>query len=318
MLVSKCRLHQIGKHIIPNNRQELRAFLFVCNEKKRLPYILDYHRKLGIQRFFIVDNMSDDGTVEYLLGQTDVHLFQTHEVLHRQDMWRHLVIKKYDCGNWWLCIDADELFMFPGMETRSLYELTRHLDREKKTAMPAIFLDMYSKDAIGATQYSAGEDPRKKCAYFDPPAYRTYKQQYIGCTGDIDYVLVGGMRERVFGKEASCMKFPLVKYKKGTFLPRGLNYVEGADISSARGCIMHFKYFCDFITKAEREASRNLYWNQGEEYKRYNDVLKEHGGDINLWFDKSIEYEGPSQLIQLGIMYDITQDDQKASCITSN
>ena len=47
------------------------------NEIIRLPYFLEYYRKLGVAHFLIVDNDSDDGTGEYLADQPDVSLWHT-------------------------------------------------------------------------------------------------------------------------------------------------------------------------------------------------------------------------------------------------
>ena len=44
----------------------------VRNEIVRLPYFLDYYRRLGAGHFLVVDNGSDDGTHEYLADQPDV------------------------------------------------------------------------------------------------------------------------------------------------------------------------------------------------------------------------------------------------------
>ena len=46
---------------------EIIAFGCFRNEKLRLPYLLEYHKNLGVNRFFIIDNASTDGTVDYLL-----------------------------------------------------------------------------------------------------------------------------------------------------------------------------------------------------------------------------------------------------------
>jgi len=42
-----------------------------------LPWFLSYYRKIGVDKFFIIDNDSDDGTADYLSNQKDVHLFWT-------------------------------------------------------------------------------------------------------------------------------------------------------------------------------------------------------------------------------------------------
>ena len=51
---------QDGKPVIeePN---EVRLFLVVQNEVARLPYLFSYYKNLGVGRFFVVDDRSDDG-----------------------------------------------------------------------------------------------------------------------------------------------------------------------------------------------------------------------------------------------------------------
>jgi hypothetical protein len=60
---------------VNNNRTEIRAFMTVRDEKLRLPHSLDHHRKLGVSRFFVIDN----GSTEFLLAQSDCHVFLTRE-----------------------------------------------------------------------------------------------------------------------------------------------------------------------------------------------------------------------------------------------
>ncbi len=56
---------------------QIRAFATCRDERLRLPAFLKHYRDLGIDRFFIVDNDSNDGTADYLVDQPDVHLFRT-------------------------------------------------------------------------------------------------------------------------------------------------------------------------------------------------------------------------------------------------
>jgi hypothetical protein len=58
--------------------REIRLFSKCRNEKLRLPAFLADYRKLGVARFFIVDNASDDGSAEFLCAQPDVHVFHTY------------------------------------------------------------------------------------------------------------------------------------------------------------------------------------------------------------------------------------------------
>ena len=52
-------------------------FSTVRNEAVRLPFFLDHYRKLGVVHFLIVDNGSDDGTLELLRQSEDVSIWQT-------------------------------------------------------------------------------------------------------------------------------------------------------------------------------------------------------------------------------------------------
>ena len=47
------------------------------NELARLPYFLEYYRAKGVGAFLTVDNGSTDGSVEFLIEQPDVYLWQS-------------------------------------------------------------------------------------------------------------------------------------------------------------------------------------------------------------------------------------------------
>ena len=69
-------LQRIDSHPIYDSRDEIRAFMTVRNEALRLPSTLRHHRTLGVDRFFVLDNGSTDGTLDYLAGEPDVTRFE--------------------------------------------------------------------------------------------------------------------------------------------------------------------------------------------------------------------------------------------------
>ena len=73
------RLERLDDNQICDSCTEIRLFAKVRNEALRLPYFLAYYRKLGIDRFFIVDNGSADHTVEILRRNSNCHIFQTDQ-----------------------------------------------------------------------------------------------------------------------------------------------------------------------------------------------------------------------------------------------
>ncbi len=70
-------LYRLDRHPIPPALGEIRLFTRLRSQAHRLPAFLAFYRAQGIDRFFIVDNGSDDGTRDYLLAQPDVHLYLT-------------------------------------------------------------------------------------------------------------------------------------------------------------------------------------------------------------------------------------------------
>src|SRR6056297_1651671 len=58
-------------------RRDILLFCTLRNERIRLPWFLDYYRRLGVAHFLFVDNGSTDGGAEYLAEQDDVSVWTT-------------------------------------------------------------------------------------------------------------------------------------------------------------------------------------------------------------------------------------------------
>ncbi len=55
----------------------------IRNDVNRLPFLLDYYRRLGIQHFIFVDNESNDGSEAFLIEQPDVRFFERKDATAR-------------------------------------------------------------------------------------------------------------------------------------------------------------------------------------------------------------------------------------------
>src|SRR5213593_2484584 len=125
---------------------KIRAFAKCRNERLRLPAFLRHYRALGVDRFFIVDNGSTDGTMEYLAEQGDVRLFRTagrfSEARGGTD-WLNALLQEFGGDSWCVTVDVDELLVYPGSEGASLRLLTEYLDRNASEALSCLLLDLY-------------------------------------------------------------------------------------------------------------------------------------------------------------------------------
>jgi hypothetical protein len=286
-------------------------FVTIRNEQVRLPYFLDYYRKLGVDHFLVVDNGSDDGSRDYLAAQPDVSLWTTkagyRQARYGMDWLMHL-LRRHGSGNWCLTVDVDEFLVYPFCETRPLRALTDWLDNAGVRAFAAMMLDMYPKGAMHEQPYREGQNPFEIAQYFDSGNYtirRNWPYQNLW--------IQGGPRARLFfgdqPKKAPAMnKIPLVKwdpiyaYVSSThmLLPRGLNLAyEAAGGEKPSGCLLHAKFLDTFAMRAEEELRRGQHYAESHEYRAYREgIAKER----DLWCNWSEKYINWRQLEILGLM----------------
>ena len=166
------------------------------NEGVRLPYFLEYYRKMGIGHFFFVDNDSDDGSLDYLADQPDVSVWSTKASYKRARFgvdWLNWLQMKHAHGHWVLTVDPDEFLVFPFCDTRPLRALTDWLDASSIKSFSAMLLDMYPKGRLDEQPYQAGQNPIDIACWFDSGNYTISRNHSFG-----NLWIQGGPRSRVF------------------------------------------------------------------------------------------------------------------------
>lgn len=334
--IKPVRLTRLDTITIPEGRQECRAFMVVRNELLRLPHVLDYHRALGVARFFIVDNSSTDGTERFLLRQPDCHLFTTAdsyaEAWWGVDWVNHL-IERHGQEHWCLVIDADELLVYPDCEDISLPALCEYLDRSGADGMFALMIDMYSRKPVSEAVYTTGSF-LDVCSYFDSD-YRLRRRP--GLRPFPPYELIGGPRLRRFFPEFTSMSFlrldllrlaqfarrkvgiwgttwavtppkltkiPLMKGGRGRWLTS--HVTTRLKLADMRGALLHFKYFADFHDRVVAARASGEHADSGTEYARYDKALRDDAR-LGLYYGGSIEYRQSTDLARFGLIADHRQ-----------
>ena len=287
------------------------AFSTVRNEIIRLPYFLEYYRKLGVQHFLMVDNDSDDGTRDYLAAQPDVSLWHTahsYKLSRFGVDWLTWLLIKYGHGHWCLTVDADEIMVYPHCDTRSLAQLTAWLDQAGAQSFGAMMLDMYPKGALNAQPYQTGQNPIEILRWFDSDNYHSQMQAELQ-----NLWIQGGVRERVFfadrpARAPTLNKTPLVKWNKRfayvssthSLLPRYLNQVFDTDgTGKTTGVLLHSKFLHMVVDKSREEKHRQEHFANSSLYDDYYDSLAQ---SPDLWDENSCEYIGWQQLEALGLL----------------
>ena len=305
-------LSRKDNRVISIQSRDILCFMCVRNELPRLPYWLSYYRRLGISKFFVIDNDSGDGTLEYLLDQPDVHVWHTARSFREARCgtdWIELLLQNYGVNRWCLVVDADELLCYPDYERRRLEALCADLDRKGKKAFLAILLDMYSDKPINETHYRPGLDFREVCPFFDRTFYHFKTDNFFGHDEHPSYF--GGLRQRVFGggepgrdeRHFYCLnKVPLIKYDPSFVLSDNLHWTNCKEIAEETGCLLHFKYFSSFVNSARKEFERKEHWNYGMQYAQYAKTINNNPNLILFSEEHSVRFRDSRQLVKLGIM----------------
>lgn len=286
---------------------EILCCVVARNERVRLPWLLDYYRRLGVDRFLCIDNESDDGSIEWWLAQPDVHLWTSGLSFKRANFgsaWFELLLRRYGVGHWCLTIDADELLLYEGAPDRSLKVFCADLDRRGLRAATGLLLDLYSDRPIRETQYREGDDPLALCPYFDRNAWHRHYPlagQYHNQT-----IFFGGVRQRVFPAEHDFLlsKCVLLRYEPDVVLASGqhLTNIAAQRLAHEQVCLLHFKFLASFRDYAANEAQREAHAMAGEQYKAYDRELA-RDPDLCLFDpDQSVRFSGTAQLRELGIL----------------
>lgn len=290
---------------------DLLAFSTLRNEHIRLPFFLDYYRNKGINHFLIVDNDSDDGSLEYLMEQPDVSVWHTRKSYKKSKFgvdWLNWLQFRYGHNHWCLVVDPDEFFIYPFCDTRPIRALTDWLDASSIKSFSAMLLDMYPRGPITEQPYQSGQDPMDIACWFDAGNYTMTKNPQYG-----NLWIQGGPRSRVFFPDEpelapALNKIPLVKWNRRycyassthMLLPRGLNQVyDEWGGEKASGLLLHAKFLDTFTVKAEEELERNQHYSASVEYKAYAERLRDAP---ELWCKWSEKYINWRQLEILGLM----------------
>lgn len=302
MSVSSTR---IDKGEIPTNRDEIRLFMVCRNEELRLPWVLDYYKKAGVDRMFIVDNGSTDRTQEILLHNERVHVFYTDGSYKNSAagmLWINELLDVFGVDQWCVVVDADEILIYPHCEFLSLPEFCRYLDGQHARAVFTLMIDMYSKGPVKDAIYSPGQSFFDVADCFDTGPYFVFPMQ----TFPFLHVR-GGMRKRAFWPETpynegpQLTKVPLVKWQLGMRYKGSTHVLEPAvNLADVTGALLHFKYFSDFADFAKQEFERNDRPHI-HEYRMYYELFRENP-DVSFFCNESVLFDGSGKLASLGLI----------------
>lgn len=235
------------------------------NEKYRMKKLIEHYRKLGVKQFAIIDNLSTDGTFEYLKSQDDVAVFSAKNeyTTNRREAWINRVIAYYGRNRWYIIVDSDELLVYYECEQHNIEELIKVAEKKRITRARALMVDMYSKENFFSDNAMAN-DPYTMFTYFDTDSYVLEKCK------EMDLVR-GGFRGRIFESKPVLTKYPLIYFKKSDIQCKShflFPYRKNLD-TKCYLALLHYKFLPGDLKKYKEIAQKGNFYAGSIQYKEY-------------------------------------------------
>lgn len=304
-----------GRPLAPVAPGEIVAIIVVRNEADRLPFFLDYHRWLGVDRFIMVDNASSDETWRILGQQSDVSRLWTDWPFSGADgkyRWCRELIDLNGPEGWTLILDADELVACPAWRAGGLKRVCRDAEAEGANAVVANLVDMYPE------RIEAGHGPDmigpwwQTAPWFDDGPYLKWSRPNL-----LPYQIYGGVRQRLFWPRYRMIppwprrlrkwtlgppylsKVVLLKPTGGAYFVN-MHQVEGAVPSAGLLPLLHFKFHGDFAGRVSEAVAGGQYFKDSGEYRAYARLL-DKTGTVDMKGRRSRRFTGMASLVAAGL-----------------
>ncbi|MCV3736657.1 glycosyltransferase family 2 protein [Rhizobium sp. TRM96647] len=251
------------------DRSDICLFACVHDEGHFLPKLVEHYRKIGVARFFFVDDGSQVAVSDLALGK-DVYSFRPKVGTFRtsKTLWLEALMKAFVPEDGWVVtVDADEFIQLPE-PFADLREVTVDLDRQGLDFAPALLLDLVPSELDSASMenvlgefdsffdsfcYREGEPSE---AYQKHPSVRWGFGSHSAVSWAVD------TRFHAFETFDSLRKLPLFRYRSNRHLNQGFHTFHYLDGTSPPGHeiwtvepilpIFHYK-----LVRLFSEASRN-------------------------------------------------------------
>jgi Glycosyl transferase family 2 len=296
--------HVSGSVAVDCSSEDLIVGCLVRNGEIHVEDFLRYHFTLGAKHVVLLDNGSTDSTIFLAQKFQRATILQTKLPFHSHK----LLLKKYLYDHfgrkgWFLIVDIDERFDFPGSNKISLRHFLRYLNQNRFTAVVAQMLDLFPLEPISCWP-TDGETLRKKAVWYDHS--RLTGQEYPPTLGNQFSSPIplysGGIRKTAFGVNALLTKHPLLYRQGGAKLSlSSSHWCHRGAIADVSGLLLHYKFDGTFRQKCLLAVREQNYYQASAEYKAYLGVLTAQP-DLALGQSTARQFTTVDALVQDGFL----------------
>ena len=293
-----CLLHQ-GDGVA--NKSYPVVLCLVKDGMEHLPSFMNHYTEFGCEEFVFVDNGSSDGTLEYLVEKNcTVYKCSLGYEEYIYAMKQFLV---HSCGQgrWTLCVDIDELWLYPNCNHIRLPEFIRYLEISNYNACQAHMLDMFGESFQPTNEKLNDLSLKEAYPFFTLEGLvRSPLRRYFIESDGKRLQYHGGANNHFFDlRDIYLSKIPLIKWNHNMIVHESSHiskYIRLADISCA---LLHYKFTHSFFQKAKKIVE-----NKRDKWavKYYGKILSSYKGNNRLVDSNSHKFQNTQQLVDLGFI----------------
>ena len=275
----------------------------VKDELTRMREFFRHYRRIGVRKFVILDNASQDGTREFCMSQNDTDVFSIERPFTsaRHVSWINKLLLRYGFDRWYISVDADELLDFPSSENFGVDDLVQAAKDLGLFRVAAVTVDFYPDADLFAFPNDCirWEDT----CWFDTDSYEMRKSGRC-------WRMVGGPRKRVLGTYSVLSKYPLF-YLRPQDIFLSVHYLWPFSENFASKWFLVLKHY-EFLNKEDRRKitaiiERANYASNSREYKEMLETMSRHSA-LSFWHTGSVKYSTSADLMKLPFMSSIFEE----------
>lgn len=272
----------------------------VKDELVRMREFFRHYRRLGVEKFVILDNDSHDGTKEFCLSQDDADVFSvTHPFTSaRHVSWVNKLLMLYGVGRWYLSVDADEILDYPDSEQHGVDSVVRAAEGLGLSRIAAVTVDFYPRAELFSFP---GDSIRwEEACWFDTDSYKETESSHRRR-------IVGGPRKRVLNTYSALSKYPLFRLgAEDVFL--SVHYLWPFGENFASDWFLVLKHY-EFLNEEDRRKmtaiiERGNYATNSREYREMEAAMCGKSA-LSFWHNGSERYTSSESLRKIPFLSSI-------------
>ena len=281
------------------------------NERYFWPHFLQHYRRYGVEHFIVLDDNSNDGSLDWLRQQSDVSVFvsalsfaDTVGKLRFGIAARGLMARHFCAGRWALIADLDE-FWLPPPQFTSFSQLTTSLDAQSHILCRGIMLDCFPETLSTLDHQAVNTPPNIVAPFTDVLSPLNWPANLATAALNSRHNVRNRMSATLHNRglmsredlrqrgDPTLYKAPLARWVEGV-AQLSAHRLQAPYHDQHQMICGHYKFYPGWQEKVRGALATGSYYNSSIEY-RMLDLAQQHMANDSLKGARSVAFKTLSQ-----------------------